>query len=263
MSRYKILSCVCVFLCMFSVQHAFSLGVNPKSKSALRESLKNYSTSRGKAGSFTARGRTGAKGKGGRKARSHAGGKSKSRDKEKNKIIYTLPEPKKFSPATMVDVEDGDTIQVLWNDAPFTVSLYGIDSPERTQSYGMQAMQVLKRLLRRKNIKLQVYGTDRKKRRCLAVVSVGKINVNKLLVRGGHAWVRKKYCSASFCTDWLTSQQKAKAAKKGLWSYPGPIAPWVWRAMPKERRHILQRGYSPVDNGLRSRYGKDTTIIGR
>lgn len=264
MPCYKTLSCVCVFLWMFSVQHAFALGVNPQSKRALRKSLKNYSTSRSKAGSFTTqgRGRTGAKA--GRKgtARSHAGGKGKSRE-EKNKIIYTLPEPKKFSPATMVDVEDGDTIHVLWNDAPFTVSLYGIDSPERTQPHGIQAMQVLKRLLRRKNIKLQVYDTDRKKRRCLAVVSVGKTNVNKLLVRGGHAWVRQKYCSASFCTDWLSSQQKAKAAKKGLWSYPVPIAPWVWRAMPKERRHILQRGYSPVDNGLRSRYGKDTTIIGR
>jgi endonuclease YncB( thermonuclease family) len=127
----------------------------------------------------------------------------------------------------------------------------------------MQALQALTRLLKRKKIKLQVYDTDRQQRRCLAVVSVGKKNVNELLVKGGHAWVNKEYCYESFCADWLASQQKAKEAKKGLWSYPRAIAPWSWRAMPLERKHIFQTGYSPVDNGLRSRYGKDTTIIGR
>ena len=162
----------------------------------------------------------------------------------------------------MVDVEDGDTIRVLWNDSPFTVSLYGIDCPERTQPHGMQALQTLTRLLKRKKIQLQVYDTDQQQRRALAIVFSGKKNVNELLVKGGHAWVNIAYCYEPFCSDWLTSQQKAKEDKKGLWSYSQVIAPWVWRATPLEKRRVLQTGYSPVDNGLRSRYGKDTTIIG-
>lgn len=181
---------------------------------------------------------------------------------KKDQIVYTVPEPKEFQPATMVDVEDGDTIRVLLDDSPFTVSLYGVDAPERTQMHGVQAMQALTRLLRRKKINLQIYDKERASRRCLAVVAVGEKNVNELLVKGGHAWVRKKYCYESFCSDWLIYQKEAEDAKKGLWSYPDPRAPWMWRAMPPEQRYDLQQGYSPVANGLRSRYGKDTTIIG-
>ena len=86
--------------------------------------------------------------------------------------MYTLPEPKVFQSATMVDVEDGDTIRVILDDSPFTVTLYGIDSPERTQPHGVQAVQAVTKLLNRKKISLQIYDKDRENRRCLAVVSV-------------------------------------------------------------------------------------------
>ncbi len=261
MLRYKILSCACAFLWLFSVQHAFSLSVNPESKKALRESLKDYTASKKQANSAlsppSSSRNSGSSSSGSTSSSSGSGGG------EKNKIVYALPEAKAFQTATMIEVEDADTIRVLWDDAPFTVSLYGVDSPERTQPHGMQAVKALEKLLKRKKIQLQVYDADRGQRRCLAVVSVGKKNINELLVKGGHTWVKKEYCYESFCSDWLASQQKAKKAQKGLWSYPQAIAPWLWRAMPLERRRIFQRGYSPVDNGLRSRYGKDTTIIGR
>lgn len=254
---------LCMFLWIFSVQHACALSVNPKSKKALRKSLKNYSASRNHASSALSN--KSMKKSSRTQGSSNAGTSRYGYDygNTTNKIVYTLPEQKEFQPATMLEIEDGDTIHVLWNDRPFTVSLYGIDSPERTQPHGVQSVKFIKKLLKRKSIQLQVYDTDRKNRRCLAVVVAGKNNVNELLVKGGHAWVTGTYCYESFCSDWLSLQKKAKTAKKGLWSYLSPIAPWVWRKMPLERRHALQQGYSPVDNGLRSRYGKDTTIIGR
>ncbi|MGB5686772.1 MAG: thermonuclease family protein [Candidatus Electrothrix sp.] len=271
MVRYKILSSVFVFLWLFTAQHAHSIGVNPKSKSVLRKTLKDYSASKSKADSASLKSSSSKSSRSssvGKKKTSGAGKSSSglssgSAGGEKNSIVYTVPEPKAFQAATMVDVEDGDTIRVLLDNSPFTVSLYGIDSPERTQPHGVQAVQAVTKLLNRKRISLQIYDDDRENSRCLAVVSVGEKNVNELLVKGGHAWVQREYCYESFCSDWISSQAQAKAAKKGLWSYPESMAPWVWRAMPPERRHVLQRGYSPVDNGLRSRYGKDTTIIGR
>ncbi|WP_339134399.1 MAG: thermonuclease family protein [Candidatus Electrothrix sp. GW3-4] len=267
MAHYKTLSIVCVFLWLFSAQNAHSIGVDPNSKRSLRKTLKNSSASKNNAGSVASKsggsGSNSSANSAKRKTSRAGKGNYGSGEGEKNKIVYTVPEPKPFQPVTMVDVEDGDTIRVLWNDSLFTVSLYGIDSPERTQPHGMKALQVITKLLKRKNIKLQVYDKDRTKRRCLAVVSAGKKNVNELLVKGGHAWVKRERCYESFCSDWLSFQDKAKAAKKGLWSYPEPIAPWVWRTMPPERRQDLQQGYSPVANGLRSRYGKDTTLIGR
>ena len=262
MLRYKTLSCACAFLWLFSVQHAFSLSVNPESKQALRKSLKDYTAS-GKQANSASSTKKSSKNSGGLASSGSTSSRSASGGEEKNKIVYALPEAKEFQAATMIEVEDADTIRVLWDDIPFTVSLYGVDSPERTQPHGMQAVKVLEKLLKRKKIQLQVYDTDREQRRCLAVVSVGKKNINEVLVKGGHTWVKQEYCYESFCSDWLASQQKAKEARKGLWSYPQAIAPWLWRAMPTERRRVFQRGYSPVDNGLRSRYGKDTTIIGR
>ncbi len=269
MVRYKIMSCICVFLWLFSVQHAHSIGVDPKSKRSLRKTLKAESASKSttdSASSKSSSSKSSRSSSSGKKKTSGAGKSNSglsSAAGEKNSIVYTVPEPKEFQAATMVDVEDGDTIRVILDNSSFTVSLYGIDSPERTQPHGVQAGQALAKLLNRKKIRLQIYDNDRGNRRCLAVVSVGEKNVNELLVKGGHAWVQKKYCYESFCSDWISSQAQAKAAKKGLWSYPEPMAPWVWRAMPPERRQVLQHGYNPVNNGLRSRYGKDTTLIGR
>ena len=257
MARNKTLGFACIFLLLFSAQHAFSIGVDPKSKRSLRKTLKNYSESKSKMDD-SAKGENAAAGSG----RRSSSGKSGSGGAGANSIVYTLPNAKVPQKATMVEVEDGDTIRVMLNDSPYTVSLYGIDSPERTQTYGMRAMQTLTKLINRKNITLQVYDMDTETRRCLAVVSVGQKNVNELLVKGGHAWVRKDYCYESFCADWLSYQKKAIAGKKGLWGYPDPMEPWEWRAMPLEKRQDLQQGYSPVANGLRSRYGKDTTIIG-
>ena len=269
MVRYKTLSCVCIFLWIFSVQTAFSIGVDPASKRSLRKTLKNYSASKSKADSASSKSSSSKSSRSSSSGKKRTSGAGKSNSGlssaagEKNSIVYTVPEPKAFQAATMVDVEDGDTIRVILDNSPFTVSLYGIDSPERTQPHGVQAVQAVTKLLNRKKIKLQIYDRDGANHRCLAIVSVGEKNINELLVKGGHAWVQREYCYESFCSDWISSQTQAKAAKKGLWSYPEPMEPWVWRAIPKERRHVLQRGYNPVENGLRSRYGKDTTIIGR
>ncbi|WP_446007856.1 thermonuclease family protein [Candidatus Electrothrix sp.] len=258
MLRYKTLSYACVLLWMFSVQQACALSVNPESKKALRKSLKDYSASRSQTGSVPSPKRSSKT-----HSSSSSGAGSYRWGKEQNKLVYTLPEPRPLQSAVLVEVEDGDTIRVLLDDTPFTVTLYGIDSPERTQPHGMQAVQALTKLLKRKKIQLQIYDTDREQRRCLALVSAGKRNVNELLVKGGHAWVKQEYCYESFCSDWRSFQQKAKDAKKGIWSYSEAIAPWLWRAMSQEQRRNLQQGYNPVENGLRSRYGKDTTIIGR
>ena len=262
MMHYKTLSILCVLFWLFSAHNAFSIGVNPKSKRALRTTLKDYSASGKDLDS--SEGRRSSSSTSRKKGKSSSGTSgSASGGEERNRILYTLPEPKDPRPATMVEVEDGDTIRVLLDDSPLIVTLYGIDSPERTQPHGMKAVQALTKLTGRKKVALQIYEKDGKNGRCLAVVSVGGKNVNELLVKGGHAWVKKEHCYESFCSDWLSYEKTAQKAKKGLWSYPDPIAPWVWRAMPPERRHDLQRGYSPVANGLRSRYGKDTTIIGQ
>ncbi len=161
----------------------------------------------------------------------------------------------------MVNVLDGDTIRVILDGSPCKVSLYGIDTPEKRQMHGPQAAHTVTRLINRKKIKLQIYDQD-KEDRCLAIVFVGKKNINELLVKRGHAWVHEQYCYEQFCDDWLDYQNRAKSAKKGLWDDPNPVPPWVWRKAPSSMRGE-KRGYSPVENGLLSRNGRLTTIMGR
>ncbi len=255
--RYKTLSSVWIVLLMFAVNNAFSISVNPKSKQFLRKTTKNYSKSRSKNYSNPGSGKSSHQGSG----TASASGSGSYSSSTEDTILYTLPEPKESQTATMVDVIDGDTIRVILDDSPCTVSLFGIDTPEKTQPHGEKVKQVLGKLLKRKKVNLKIYDKGNKAR-CLAVVSAGGKNINELLVKGGHAWVNRRYCYESFCSDWESYQEKAKSQKKGLWGYPDPKAPWVWRALPAEKRRSWERGYSPVANGLRSRYGKYTTIMG-
>jgi endonuclease YncB( thermonuclease family) len=263
----KSFSCLLAVLFLFicSAGNALSIGVNPESKQYLRSTLKDRSASRSKAYSQA--------GAGGR-SRSAAGGSSASASKKakgesykssiNSSIVITPPVPKQAQPAKMVGIEDGDTIQAVINGSPCKVSLYGIDAPEKTQPYGPEAARAAARFIGRKNIQLQLYdklyegnGTSR----CLAVVLVNGKNVNGLLVRGGYAWVNKEHCYESFCSSWETDQRTAQAKNKGLWADTAPVPPWTWRNMTPEERG-KQRHYSPVANGMRSRYGRLTTIIG-
>ncbi|MCI5221381.1 MAG: hypothetical protein D3924_01535 [Candidatus Electrothrix sp. AR4] len=249
MSHYKTLSFFWVLLFVFSADNAFSIGVNPKSKGYLRSTTKGYSESRSENyANSESKNSSGAR-------------NTSSLSPQNSSIVYTLPAPKEAQPATMVEVLDGDTIQVILDGSPYKVSLYGIDTPEKTQPHGAKAAQVTTRLINRKKIQLKIYDKD--KGRCSALVSVGKKNINELLVKGGHAWVNGKYCYEPFCSDWVAYQNKAKSKKKGLWEDSKPIAPWTWRGLPAHLRRGIQKGYSPVANGLRSRYGKFTTVMGR
>ena len=37
------------------------------------------------------------------------------------------------------------------------------------------------------------------------------------MVKAGYAWVYKKYCRSSFCSDWLALENNARNKKLGLW----------------------------------------------
>ncbi len=54
----------------------------------------------------------------------------------------------------------------------------------------------------------------------------GGVNVNRELVRLGLAW---RYEAYSKDAALLAAQNEAKAARRGLWADPAPVAPWEWR----------------------------------
>jgi micrococcal nuclease len=135
----------------------------------------------------------------------------------------------------VVGVTDGDTIKVLQDGKQIKVRLYGVDTPEKAQSFGRKAKKFTTNFAANKIVDVKPIDTDRYG--CtVGIVTVYGRSLNKELVRNGYAWVYKQYCKESFCSEWLKIEGIARKAGAGLWIEPKPIPPWDWRRAKKNKR---------------------------
>lgn len=137
----------------------------------------------------------------------------------------------------VVGVTDGDTLTVLVNRQPVKIRLAEIDTPERGQPWGTRAKQALSDKVFGKEVGLRVVDTDRYGRTVAHVYLEGR-DINREMVREGHAWAYRKYLRDP---SLLEDEAAARKAGVGLWSVPEAqaVPPWEWRA----RAH----GDSPVE----------------
>lgn len=126
----------------------------------------------------------------------------------------------------VIGVTDGDTIVILTDQKEqIKVRLEGIDCPESNQDFGNKAKQATVDLCFQKQVRIEKTGEDRYGR-TLAHVYVGEVSVNKELLKLGMAWHYKYYNKDP---ELAGLEDKAKAAKVGIWSQPNPVAPWDFR----------------------------------
>ena len=92
----------------------------------------------------------------------------------------------------VVGVTDGDTITVLVAERPVKVRLAEIDTPERKQPWGSRAKQALSSKVFRENVEVRVLNIDRYGR-TVGHVWIGDRNINREMIREGHAWVYRRY----------------------------------------------------------------------
>jgi micrococcal nuclease len=130
--------------------------------------------------------------------------------------------------AEVIRVLDGDTIEVLHEKKPERIRLYGIDCPEKGQAFGQKAKQATSSLLFGKDVRIESHGSD-KHRRTLGTVFDGDLNVNQELVKEGWCWWFRKFVPKDQALKRL--EQEAKEAKKGLWTDPNPVPPWLYRRL--------------------------------
>ena len=132
---------------------------------------------------------------------------------------------------TVVGISDGDTLTLLVNDAgqraQKRVRLTEIDTPERAQPWGARARQALADKVFRRDVRVAATGEDRYGR-VLGRIYLGERDVNRELVREGHAWVYRRYSSDIWLLD---DERRAREAQLGLWSLPRAqqVPPWEWR----------------------------------
>lgn len=135
--------------------------------------------------------------------------------------------------AKVVGVTDGDTITVL--DAGMVqhkIRLAGIDAPEKKQPFGQRAKERLSELVGGKTVEVETEKQDRYGRTVGKVFTDGR-DTNLTMVVSGFAWHYKKYQNEQSPSDRLlynSAEQDARAARRGLWADPAPIAPSDWRA---------------------------------
>ena len=123
-------------------------------------------------------------------------------------------------------VYDGDTVALGRADFPAVrLRLAGIDAPEHDQPYGPEAKAALEGLLKGCGIHFIPVAVDRYGRTVARLTACGR-DVNAELVRLGAAWVYTRFNNDPALRP---MQDKAEAARAGLWHDSGALAPWEWR----------------------------------
>ena len=127
---------------------------------------------------------------------------------------------------TVTRVVDGDTVAFNVHDGPIEkVRLADIDTPEKDQPWGSEATTALRQWSMSKPARIEVVDTDRYGR-LVATLWVDDENINRRLVKEGHAWVYRKYLRD---TSLIKLEAIAKSTKTGLWSSNNVIEPSDWR----------------------------------
>ena len=125
-------------------------------------------------------------------------------------------------------VSDGDTFTLITQGfKKHRVRLAEIDAPESDQPFGVVAGSHLRKLILGKEVTVNVVTFDRYKRP-VGHIFLGQQNINKEMVKSGHAWVYRRYSKDK---NLLSLESEAKRSKKGLWGLPKSkrIEPWKWR----------------------------------
>ena len=134
----------------------------------------------------------------------------------------------------VVGVSDGDTITVLHNGKAEKIRLYGIDCPEKRQSFGKKAKWFTSDLVFGKYVEVKPVTTD-KYGRTIAWIYIDGRCLNKELLKAGLAWHYKKYSSDRSLAE---LENKARLKKIGLWSDPYSIPPWEFRHSSKSKLSV-------------------------
>ena len=128
----------------------------------------------------------------------------------------------------VVEVTDGDTIEVSLPEGVEDVRYIGVDTPEvdpdiGVECFGKQASELNRELVEGEQVRL-VFDAERRDRydRLLAYVYVGETFVNAELVRRGYARTLTIEPNDTFAERFARLAQEAANAGRGLWGVCEP-----------------------------------------
>ena len=144
-------------------------------------------------------------------------------------LLGTVPTLAADFTGPVVSVLDGDMIEVLHHTNRERIRLSGVDCPEKGQAFGTRAKQATSGLVFGKDVIMQPHGRDNHGRTLADVFLPDGTHVNHELVKDGWCWWYQKYAPKDLVLRQL--EQEAREYKKGLWSEPHPVPPWLFRRL--------------------------------
>ncbi len=136
-------------------------------------------------------------------------------------------------------VFDGDTIlMVTRKEGDLKIRLHGIDAPESAQQYGAVARRVLMYKVLGKAVDAEITERD-KYGRGLALIRLGRRDINAEMVSDGMAWAYIRYLNGPHASEYIRLEKLARRHRKGLWRQANPQPPWEFRHQGEKdgRRH--------------------------
>ena len=117
---------------------------------------------------------------------------------------------------TVIKVIDGDTIVIEGGNY---VRYIGIDSPEKNETYYTEAIQVNKKMVEGKRVRLQKDISDKDKYgRMLRYVYIDDVLINAEMVRLGYARAEAYPPDTNYQVYLEAMEQEAIRTKVGLWN---------------------------------------------
>jgi micrococcal nuclease len=144
----------------------------------------------------------------------------------------------------VVGVMDGDTVEVMRSGRAVRVRLDGIDCPEKSQAFGARAKQFTSRAAFGKVVEVVDKGPDKYGRTLGEIILPDGSSLNRELVSEGYAWWYQQYSDDQ---DLRQRQKDAREDKKGLWSDPNVIPPWIYRQGGGRSGSVRQAPDHPVE----------------
>ena len=134
------------------------------------------------------------------------------------------------------NVYDGDTILLTTREeSRMKVRLYGIDAPETgkpEQPHARVARRTLMYKIMGRQVSAEIMDSDKYKR-AVAIIRYQGRDINREMVADGMAWAYRQYLHAPYASEYIDSEERARARHKGLWRDPNPQPPWEYRQTHK------------------------------
>ena len=158
----------------------------------------------------------------------------------------------------VIAVIDGDTVSVRAAGKKFRVRLDQIDAPERDQDWGNNSRQALTKLVLNRRVNVVTSGHDDYGRTLghLYLTTTGAdtgADIDAEMVRTGNAWAYRHYLRDK---QLLALEDEARRARRGLWSLPGPVPPWLHRHPNRKFKQLFQHSEADTTCGNK-RYCRD------